>query len=91
MKKIVVFVLFISILSCKTESKKDTVADAKVQLEKDIEMYVNIWDDFLFNRDPSVINSKNFTEDCIVVTANGDIVGIEATKAFYSNYLSGFT
>ena len=90
-KKIVVFVLFISILSCKTESKKDTVADAKVQLEKDIEMYVNIWDDFLFNRDPSVINSKNFTEDCIVVTANGDIVGIEATKAFYSNYLSGFT
>ena len=91
MKKIVVFVLFISILSCKTESKKDTVADAKVQLEKDIEMYVNIWDDFLFNRDHSVINSKNFTEDCIVVTANGDIVGIEATKAFYSNYLSGFT
>jgi steroid delta-isomerase-like uncharacterized protein len=91
MKKIVVFVLFISILSCKTESKKDTVTDAKVQLEKDIEMYVNIWDDFLFNRDPSVINSKNFTEDCIVVTANGDIVGIEATKAFYSNYLSGFT
>jgi len=91
MKKIVVFVLFISILSCKTESKKDTVADAKVQLEKDIEMYVNLWDDFLFNRDPSVINSKNFTEDCIVVTANGDIVGIEATKAFYSNYLSGFT
>ena len=91
MKKIVLFVLFISILSCKTESKKDTVADAKVQLEKDIEMYVNIWDDFLFNRDPSVINSKNFTEDCIVVTANGDIVGIEATKAFYSNYLSGFT
>ena len=91
MKKIVVFVLFISILSCKTESKKDTVADAKVQLEKDIEMYENLWDDFLFNRDPSVINSKNFTEDCIVVTANGDIVGIEATKAFYSNYLSGFT
>ena len=91
MKKIVILVLVTFILSCNNESKKDTVTDANAQLEKDIEMYENLWDDFLFNRDPSVINSKNFTEDCIVVTANGDIVGIEATKAFYSNYLSGFT
>ena len=91
MKKIALLVLVTFILSCNNESKKDTVTDANAQLEKDIEMYVNLWDDFLFNRDPSVINSKNFTEDCIVVTANGDIVGIEATKAFYSNYLSGFT
>lgn len=91
MKKIVILVLVTFILSCNNESKKDTVTDANAQLEIDIEMYVNLWDDFLFNRDPSVINSKNFTEDCIVVTANGDIVGIEATKAFYSNYLSGFT
>ena len=91
MKKIVILVLVTFILSCNNESKKDTVTDANAQLEKDIEMYENLWDDFLFNRDPNVINSKNFTEDCIVVTANGDIVGIEATKAFYSNYLSGFT
>ena len=91
MKKIALLFILIFILSCNNESKKDTVTDAKAQLEKDIEMYVNLWDDFLFNRDTSVINSKNFTEDCIVVTANGDIVGIEATKAFYSNYLSGFT
>ena len=91
MKKIAILVLLTFILSCNNESKKDTVTDANAQLEKDIEMYENLWDDFLFNRDPSVINSKNFTEDCIVVTANGNIVGIEATKAFYSNYLSGFT
>ena len=90
MKKIALLVLFTFVLSCNNESKKDTVTDANAQLEKDIEMYINLWDDFLFNRDPSVINSKTFTEDCIVVTANGDIVGIEATKAFYSNYLSGF-
>ena len=91
MKKTALLVLVTFILSCNNESKKDTVTDANAQLEKDIEMYENLWDDFLFNRDPSVINSKNFTEDCIVVTANGNIVGIEATKAFYSNYLSGFT
>ena len=37
MKKIFLLVLLISISSCKTESKKDTVADANAQLEKDIE------------------------------------------------------
>ena len=56
-------------LELQNESKKDTLADAKAQLEKDIEMYVNLWDVFLYNRDTSVINSKNFTEDCIIVTA----------------------
>ena len=53
MKKIFLLVLLISISSCKTESKKDTVADANAQLEKDIEMYVNLWDVFLYNRSGS--------------------------------------
>ena len=77
--------------NCKTDSKKDTIADANYQVEKDIKMYVNLWDIFLYNRDTSVINSNYFTEDCIVVTAQGNIVGIEAIKAYYTNYLNGFT
>jgi len=91
MKKIFLLVLVISMTNCKTDSKKDTIADANYQVEKDIKMYVNLWDIFLYNRDTSVINSNYFTEDCIVVTAQGNIVGIEAIKAYYTNYLNGFT
>ena len=77
--------------NCKIESKKDNIVDANYQVEKDIEMYINLWDAFIYNRDTSVINSQYFTEDCIIVTAQGDIVGIEAVKEFYTNYLNGFT
>jgi steroid delta-isomerase-like uncharacterized protein len=91
MKKILLLALVISMTNCKIESKKDNIVDANYQVEKDIEMYINLWDVFLYNRDTSVINSQYFTEDCIVVTAQGDIVGIEAVKEYYANYLNAFT
>jgi len=91
MKKILLLALVISMTNCKIESKKDNIVDANYQVEKDIEMYINLWDAFIYNRDTSVINSQYFTEDCIVVTAQGDIVGIEAVKEYYANYLNAFT
>jgi len=91
MKKILLLALVISMTNCKIESKKDNIVDANYQVEKDIEMYINLWDVFIYNRDTSVINSQYFTEDCIVVTAQGDIVGIDAVKEYYTNYLNGFT
>ena len=91
MKKTLLLVLVISMMNCKTDSKKDTIANTTNQVEKDIEMYINLWDTFIYKRDTSVINSTSFTEDCVVVTAQGDIVGIEAVKAYYTNYLNGFT
>jgi len=91
MKKIVLLVLVVSMTSCNTESKKEAIANTTNQVEKDIEMYISLWDTFIYKRDPSVINSTSFTEDCVVVTAQGDIVGVEAVKAYYTNYLNGFT
>ena len=67
MKKILLLALVISMTNCKIESKKDNIVDANYQVEKDIEMYINLWDVFIYNRDTSVINSQYFTEDCIVV------------------------
>ena len=91
MKKIVLLVLVVSMTSCNTESKKEAIANTTNQVEKDIEMYISLWDTFIYKRDTSVINSTSFTEDCVVVTAQGDIVGVEAVKAYYTNYLNGFT
>ena len=89
MKKILLLILVISMTNCKNDN--NNIADANYQVEKDIKRYISLWDIFLQNRDTSVINSEYFTEDCIVVTAQGNIVGIEAVKAYYTNYLNGFT
>ncbi len=53
-------------------------------------MYQNVWNSFLAG-DTSVVNNKNFTEDVVIVTSNGDLVGIDACKEFYLNYLNGFS
>jgi len=74
MKKILLLALVISMTNCKIESKKDNIVDANYQVEKDIEMYINLWDAFIYNRDTSVINSQYFTEDCIVVTQGNKLI-----------------
>ena len=38
-----------------------------------------------------VANENNFQKDVVVVTAQGDLVGIKAVKDFYMNYLNGFS
>ena len=86
------YALFISlILSCSTNNKNvKEVVNAQAQLEKDLELYQDIWNRFLAG-DTSTVNSENFTEDVVVVTDQGDIVGIENVKNHYLNYLNGFS
>ena len=60
------------------------------QLEKDLKLYQMVWDDFL-GGDTTVINTDNFVENIVIVTDEGDLIGIEACKDYYMNYLNGFS
>jgi len=90
MKKQLLLLFLIFIASCNNQSKNKNETDSSLQLEKDLEMYQNVWNSFLAG-DTSVVNDKNFTEDIVIVTSDGDLVGIEACKEYYTNYLTGFT
>ena len=90
MKKTIILLSLILAFSCKNPSNNNEKASASLQLEKDLEMYQNVWNSFLAG-DISVVNNKNFTEDVVIVTSDGDLVGIDACKEFYLNYLTGFT
>ncbi len=90
MKKIIILLSLLSTISCQNNTNNKKQASASSQLEKDLEMYQNVWNSFLAG-DTSVVNNKNFTEDVVIVTSNGDLVGIDACKEFYLNYLNGFS
>ena len=90
MKKIIILLSLLSTISCQNNTNNKKQASASLQLEKDLEMYQNVWNSFLAG-DTSVVNNKNFTEDVVIVTSNGDLVGIDACKEFYLNYLDGFS
>ena len=90
MKKTIIFLSLILVFSCKNPTNNNEMASGSLQLEKDLKMYQNVWNSFLAG-DTSVVNNKNFTEDVVIVSSNGDLVGIDACKEFYLNYLNGFS
>lgn len=88
---ITIFLLSIISFNCGGPTKEQKeVLDAKAQLEIDLKMYKEVWSRF-FEGDTSVIRETYFTEDVVVVTSEGNLIGVEAVKNFYLNYFTGFS
>ncbi len=87
-------VMLVGILSScgspPTNEKLSELQNAKKELEQNITMYDETWNIF-FTGDTSIVNSDRFQEDVVVVTAQGDITGIDATRNYYYNFLTGFS
>ena len=73
-----------------TDKNAKELIDAQAKLERDLAMYEDTWSRFL-KGDTAIVNNKRFHEDVVVVTAQGDLVGIEACKNYYMNFLTGFS
>jgi steroid delta-isomerase-like uncharacterized protein len=80
--KLFTLLIFISIVSCDNANK---------QTEKDIEMYTTIWDDIMNNGELDKINNTYFDDNITLVTYPENVVGIEDFKAYYSNFITGFS
>ena len=89
MKKIFLVFIGILIFGCNQApmEKLDTQSE---QIDIDVKMYSELWDKFL-SGETDAISELTFTEDVVVVTEQGNVVGLEAVKEFYLNYLQGFS
>ncbi len=90
------FASLLSVLaSCNTSSDPSTRTAPSLtveeQLERDLEMYENVWFEFLNNGDTLAVSAEHFTEDVTIITDQGNIVGIDGVRQFYMNYLNGFS
>ena len=72
------------------DKNTDALLDAQAKLERDLAMYEDTWSRFL-KGDTAIVNEDRFQKDVVVVTEEGDLVGIEACKNFYMIYLTGFS
>ena len=61
------------------------------KIDKSIKMYTTTWDEIINNRNLEIFNEDHFDKDLIIHMSPENIVGIEATKDFYNNYLTGFS
>jgi steroid delta-isomerase-like uncharacterized protein len=53
-------------------------------------MYTHVWDEIINKRRLDMFNDSNFTKD-VVMHANPDVVGIDSARAYYANYVTGFS
>jgi steroid delta-isomerase-like uncharacterized protein len=78
-------ILTIAFLSLTTAFAK------KSNIEKDLKMYEQVWDNIVNKRQIDLISDKNFDPNVVQINNTGNIVGIADFKAYYQNFLTGFS
>ena len=94
MKNIIfIFVLGIAIFSCDPKPSQECIdlSSENSKVKNNVELYSMVWDKAINGRNIEIINLDNFDKDIKAITADGNIEGIDAFKAYYNNYLTGFS
>ena len=80
-------------IGCNNPSEKHLELEAaQASLEKNLEMYTMVWDAVFKDKNLDMINEEYFDKDVVAVaTSAGDVVGLENFKAYYGNYITGFS
>lgn len=63
----------------------------KNKIKKDITMYTQVWDDIINKGEIDKINSTYFDTNITALMSPENVVGIEGFKAYYQNFLTGFS
>ncbi|NOQ91574.1 MAG: hypothetical protein GQ552_02535, partial [Flavobacteriaceae bacterium] len=67
------------------------ISCADQQTNKDIELYTHTWDEIFNNRNLEYYNEDNFDKNITLIMEPENVVGIEAVKDYYNNFLDGFS
>jgi len=93
MKKLLFLVSRFLIASCSQQPSQECQAleTANTQIQKDIKMYKAVWNQVFIDRDINLIDSESFDDQATVVTATGNITGLDSFRDYYNNFLTGFS
>ena len=90
-RKLLLFTVALAILySCN--SSADTPKEVTVDsVAANIKMYTNVWNEIINKRKLDKFNDSNFTKNVVMHVSPADVVGIDSARAYYANYLTGFS
>ncbi len=63
----------------------------KSNIEKDLKMYEQVWDDIVNKGQIDLINDKNFDPNVVQINNTGNLLGIADFRTYYQNFLTGFS
>jgi len=78
------FTLIFSACTTAPGAKPDPVA-------ANIKAYTHVWDEVMNKGRLDMINDSNFTTDVTFHMKPADVVGIDSARAFYANFINGFS
>ena len=61
------------------------------QVEANIQSYPHVWDEIMNKGKLDMFNDSNFTKDVVMHASPKDAVGIDSARAYYANFLTGFS
>ncbi len=90
---ILIGLLSIALFGCDNQSKQELaqLKDVNQNLQSNLTSYVALWDDVINNGKIDLINATHFTDNIIMVVSPENVAGIENFKAYYKNFLTGFS
>ena len=92
MKKSTLLIISLFFIGCTQNNEEYNQLKAdKEYVESNVKMYSDVWNAVFSEKNIDLVTSENFHEDVTVVTSNGDVTGLENFKAYYANYLNGFS
>ena len=78
-------------MSCSNSNTGTAKATAIDPVAANIKMYTHVWDEIINNRKLDMFNDSNFTKNVVMHASPSDVVGIDSARAYYANYLTGFS
>ncbi len=84
-------VMIAASLSCNNKSADQSQQTQSDSVAANINMYSHVWDEIINKRNLEMFNDSNFTKDVVLHASPADVVGIDSARAYYVNYLTGFS
>ena len=72
-------------------SKEKAASEKDDLIAANIKMYVHVWNEIMNKGKTELFNDSNFTKDVRFYMKPADVVGIDSAKAYYGQFLTGFS
>lgn len=79
-----------SFTACTSTEKTETVTTVDT-VAANIKAYTNTWDEIMNKGKMDMFNDSNFNKDVVLRASPTDVVGLDNFKAYYGNFLTGFS
>ena len=85
-------VLFVVIfIACNNPNGEVYKVKGDDSVGTNIKMYSHVWDEIINKRKLEMFSDSNFTKEVVMHASPKDAVGIDSARAYYANYLTGFS